>query len=381
MHHSDRTVLRPSMAASYSLLDADEHWVATMPMKLRSHVRARSKSAACDGGLSPNREGARPVVVQDGAMVQLYALVERIAAAPINVLVLGETGVGKEVVAEMIHGRSSRSTAPFVRINCAAIPDSLMESELFGHDRGAFTGAISHKPGLIEAAHGGTVLLDEVGELPLTVQAKLLRVVDTNEVTRVGSVRPRAIDVRFVSATNRDIALDISHGAFRADLFFRLDGITIEVPPLRARPDDILALAQVFLTDAVARTGVADAPQFTPEAVRRLLEHPWPGNVRELRNVVERALLVRSSAEIGPLDLALRPVGATGVARLPLSPVLAPLRRDGERERILDVLNQCLWNQTRSAKQLGMARSTLVRKLAAYDIPRPRKQPSAAAEL
>ncbi|MBX3223030.1 MAG: sigma 54-interacting transcriptional regulator [Labilithrix sp.] len=223
-------------------------------------------------------------------------LVELVAASNLSVVLLGETGVGKEVSAERIHALSARRSGPFVRINCAALTDTLLETELFGHERGAFTGAVKTKVGLLEAAHGGTVLLDEVGEMPQTTQAKLLRVLESREVMRVGSVEARPIDVRILAATNRDLPALVASGAFRSDLYFRLDGITIRLPPLRERRAEILPIA----TSLLATASKGSPPSMSAEAIARLESYAWPGNVRELRNVIERAVVLSAG---GPIEV------------------------------------------------------------------------------
>ncbi len=331
-------------------------------------------------GVSPFDPSRAPIVVHDASMQALYVLVGRIAPSHINVLILGETGVGKELVAETIHRRSPRSEGPVVRINCAALSEALLESELFGHERGAFTGAASAKPGLIEVAHGGTVFLDEVGELPPSLQAKLLRVLEAREVTRVGGLRPRTVDVRFVSATNRDLEGEVARGAFRSDLFFRLNGISLVVPPLRARTSEIVPLAEMFLSRAAEQMSLSPRPTLTRQAIDKMIAHGWPGNVRELRNAIERAALLCTDGLIEPNDLGLgQLVPATTRAPDPGRATVTPAHvTDGtdppdERQRILEALEGCHGNQTRAAKILGMARRTLVAKLTTYNIPRPRK--------
>ena len=222
-------------------------------------------------------------------MQRLYALLDVIAPSPLSVLVLGETGVGKEVFAEALHQRSQRRAKPLLKLNCAALPATIHEAELFGYEKGAFTGATAAKPGLFEAADGGTVMLDEIGDLPLVTQAKLLRVLETGEVLRLGSVKTTTVDVRFISATNVDLEARVEAGTFRADLFFRLDGISVVLPPLRDRKADIAPLARMF-TARVATRMDRTAPQLSRDAIALLEQHAWPGNVRELRNVIERAL-------------------------------------------------------------------------------------------
>ncbi len=324
-------------------------------------------------------------------------LVDLVAASNLSVVLLGETGVGKEVTAARIHAGSPRRAGPFVRINCAALAETLLESELFGHERGAFTGAVKAKTGLLEAANGGTVLLDEVGEMPLTTQAKLLRVLESREIMRVGSVETRAIDVRLVAATNRDLPSFVAAGGFRSDLYFRLNGITIRVPPLRERRAEILPLAQLFLAQASQGHPAA----FTPAALAKLESHAWPGNVRELRNVVERAVVLagvsRVSGGSGSVDaehlavetmMFVQPLQAvpSRASRMsaPTEPppaMFAPVAagdlradvEDFERKRIEQALVAAQGNQTRAAELLGISRRTLVSRLDAFGMPRPRK--------
>jgi len=310
------------------------------------------------------------VVARDPAMQALYDLVDRIAPGDISVLVLGETGVGKDVVATTIHERSPRRGKPLIRINCAALSESLLESELFGHEAGAFTGSRGAKPGLLETAHEGTVFLDEVGELPLAMQAKLLRVLESCEVTRIGGLSARRIDLRFVSATNRNLHEEVERGAFRRDLFFRLNGASLWVPPLRQRPIEIDLLAALFARAACARLGRASVLRFAPAAMAALHHHSWPGNARELRNVVQRAALLCQGDEITVEDLSF---GADSGGGPPPAPAARPEPRD-ERERIIAALQTCAGNQSRAAELLAIPRRTLVKRLAKYGIPRPQRR-------
>jgi two-component system response regulator AtoC len=306
------------------------------------------------------------VLIESAAMRELYAMAGKAARGMINVLVVGETGAGKEVLAETIHRLSPRREQPFVCINCAALADSLLESELFGYERGAFTGALQAKPGLLETASGGTLFLDEIGEMSLVLQAKILRAIETREVMRVGATRPRKVDVRFVAATNRDLEEEIAAGRFREDLFFRLDGITLAIPPLRERVEEIAPLATLFLERA-ARQAALPAPTVAPDALARLRVHQWPGNIRELRNVMERALLLSSGATITSEHL---PVGKRQPP--PMTPAVPTTMTEIERQAILDALVRCAGNQTRAAELLGIPRRTFCKRLSAYNIPRPR---------
>ncbi|WP_394831880.1 sigma 54-interacting transcriptional regulator [Pendulispora rubella] len=314
-------------------------------------------------------------VIEDPAMQALYEMASRIAAGNIHVLVLGETGVGKELVAETIHERSPRHAGPFVCLNCAALSEQLLEAELFGYERGAFTGAVQSKQGLLESAHGGTVFLDEVGEMPMTLQAKLLRVLESRQLLRVGAVRPREVDVRFVAATNRDLQVAIQEGRFRSDLFFRLGGAKLMIPPLRERAVEIEPLAKAFAQRAARDLGRAQAPALSPEALNLLRAYPWPGNVRELRNFVERAVLLADGPWLAAEHFPIAEMAAFLPTRVPKIEPAPPSEASpaSEREHILEVLRACAGNQSRAAKVLGIARSTLVARLDSYGVPRPRK--------
>ncbi len=309
-------------------------------------------------------------------MDRLNQLVELVAGSDISVILQGETGSGKEVLATRIHERSRRASGPFVRLNCAALPDALLESELFGHERGAFTGAAQTKIGLMEAAHGGTLFLDEIGEMALSTQAKLLRAIEGREVTRLGSVKPRSIDVRFLAATHRDLDSMLADGSFRRDLFFRLNGIALAVPPLRDRVGEIDILARSFAEEAASRGGRPSAG-ISERALAALRAHAWPGNIRELKNVVERAILLAQGVEIQLEHINL---GATSLRPAPPAP---PSSRGGalpaelanvERALILDALEKSSGNQKEAAKLLGISRRTLLYRLDMYDLPRPRKR-------
>jgi DNA-binding NtrC family response regulator len=337
-------------------------------------------------------DGAGEFIVHDPAMQHLYRLAERVAAGDISVLIIGETGVGKEVLADWIHRTSRRSQKPFLRLNCAALTESLLESELFGHEKGAFTGAMASKQGLLETADGGTVFLDEIGELSPSAQVKLLRVLEERMVMRVGGLKPRTVDVRFVCATNRDLEEEVAREAFREDLFYRVAGVTLAIPPLRHRTTEIVPLAQAFLEQSCKRLGRSDVPALTPEAKQLLVRYSWPGNIRELRNVMERASLLSIDGEVRPEHLPVEKITGTYTTRAkrPTQPPrgergldtmpppadggdAGPPLEPGERERVLRALNDCGGNQTEAAKVLGMSRRTLAKRLEAFGIPRPRK--------
>jgi two-component system response regulator AtoC len=335
-----------------------------------------------------------PVAAPDQAMLRIQQLAERAAAGTINVLITGETGVGKELLAETVHRLSPRRRGPYVCLNCAALSETLLESELFGHERGAFTGAVAAKPGLMETAHGGTLFMDEVGELPVTTQAKLLRVLETREVARLGSVKPRKIDVRFLAATNRILEVEIERGAFRRDLYFRLNGITLTIPPLRARVGEIRRLAETFVQQASRDLGRPE-PAIPPRVLTLLEAYSWPGNIRELKNLMERAVLLCSGPIIETEHLPMEKLGTSisspgltpadasapvSTGSSPALPKAAPppgppslAGPPDERQQILDALAACAGNQSRAAKMLGIARRTFVTRLDEYKIPRPKK--------
>ena len=304
------------------------------------------------------------IVILDPAMDRLHQLLELASRSDLSILLLGETGVGKEVIASRVHALSSRSGATFLKINCAALVESLLEAELFGYERGAFTGANQARAGLLESASGGTLFLDEVGEMPMQTQAKLLRALETGEITRVGSTKTRTIDVRFVAATNQDLRKAIQEGRFRQDLYFRLEGVVVRVPPLRERTTEIAPLVRMFAAQAAERRGLGPVT-VSEGAMLRLVQHPWPGNLRELKNLIFRTVLLTRQSVIGEPDLQF---DAMGLGTAP-----DPSGDDVERRRILDALDRCGGNQTRAAKMLGISRGTLVNRLNLFGTPRPRK--------
>ena len=312
---------------------------------------------------------APSIVVADPAMRRLYELLQRIAAGDVNVMVLGETGVGKEVIARKIHELSPRAGKAYVGLNCSALAETLFESELFGYERGAFTGAVQAKAGLLETAEGGTVLLDEVGELSPNLQAKLLRVIEEREVRRVGSVKARSIDVRFISATNRDLENETARGQFRQDLLYRLNGVSVTVPPLRERSTEIEPLAKSLVAEACRRFHRRIEPSITPEALSLLTEYRWPGNIRELRNVIERIVVLESGETVLPEHLPKEilnrlladPSGTAGAstdARVRLPDAGLSLD-DLERDLISQALLKARGNKTLAAKLLGLTYDSL----------------------
>ena len=302
------------------------------------------------------RPGAPRLVAHAPAMTSLLRMIERIAPSDANVLITGEHGTGKEVVARQIHALGKRASRPLVTVNAGGLAEGVFESELFGHVRGAFTDARTDRAGAFEVADGGTLFLDEVGNMPLTQQAKLLRVLQTGEFNPVGSSRVRKADVRVVAATNARLADDVQAGKFREDLLYRLNTVELHLPPLRDRLEDIPHLAQLFLERQVERDATR-ARRFSADALEALVRHPWRGNVRELEHAVERAVLLAGAEEITPPDLNLAPIaqGAALLERMTLD--------DAERHLIQRALTRCGGNVSEAARELGVSRSALYRRL------------------
>jgi two-component system response regulator AtoC len=317
---------------------------------------------------------------QDPRSQQTFHLARKVASTPITVLLLGETGTGKEVVAELIHRSGPRARRPFVRLDCASLPPTLLESELFGHERGAFTGADRRKIGYFEAAEGGSILLDEIGELPSGLQAKLLTALERRVVCRIGSTEEIPIDVRVIAATNRDLEEEVKQGRFREDLYYRLAVFTIFVPPLRDRPGDIMPLAGRFARQFATELGQPVPP--VSEPARAALEsYGWPGNVRELRNAIERAVVLTPEGEIG-VDALPESVQVRSARSGPRAGAPVPVELDGhvpaqlvqiERAAVIAALDACGGNQTQAARRLGMSRRSLIYKMERFGLKSPPK--------
>jgi two-component system, NtrC family, response regulator HydG len=327
--------------------------------KLRERKRILSRVA-------PEAEDPIGMIARSPAMRRLVDLARRIAKVDSTVLITGESGTGKELIAHLVHSESDRAAGPFIAVNCGAITESLLESELFGHARGAFTGAAQDRVGLFEAANGGTLLLDEIGDVSPSMQVKLLRVLQEREIRRVGENKSRLVNVRVMAATNRELAADITEGRFRKDLYYRLNVVQLHVPPLRSRREDILPLARVLLAEAATQykrpiTGLA------PRAADQLLRYEWPGNVRELQNAMERAVAL-GGAKLVELDELPEEVRQA----VPTPSISGPVRGLDEIEKsyIMAVLDLNGGNQTRTAEQLGIGSATLYRKLKSYGIAR-----------
>jgi len=308
-------------------------------------------------------DGAGEIVAVSPAMQAVVASVAKLAQSNSTVLITGESGTGKELVARALHRQSPRRTSHFVPINCGAIPETLLESELFGHRKGAFTGAMTDKKGLLEEAHGGVLFLDEVGEMPVSMQVRLLRFLQDGEMRRVGDTETRRVDVRLVVATHRSLEGEVAAGRFRQDFFYRINVVGIRIPPLRERPEDIPPLAEHFARRIGARLRY-DVQGVTPEALALMRAYQWPGNVRELENAIERAVNVASGALIKEDDL---PATLTVAVNQP-SVARPPANDPDERTRLVATLEACRWNHSRAAADLGMSRTTLWRKLREYRI-------------
>ena len=345
---------------------------------VRKALKTRDLSATEATRPGQTRAPARyGIIGKSAAIEELYAVLDRVSDTPTSVLVSGESGTGKELVARALHEHSSRSSKPFIKVNCAAIPKDLMESELFGYERGAFTGAVGSKPGRFELASGGTLFLDEIGTIPVEMQVKLLRALQESEFERVGGIKTIHVDVRLIAATNSDLKKEIAAGTFREDLYYRLNVVPIRLPPLRERAEDIPLLVQHFVEKFNARLGKT-IEAVSGETQALLASYPWPGNIRELENVIERAVLFCDGAQLRPDDLPpdVRDQGRSAPATSPSQPPIeSPASSDGlkeqvkaamsrlERELILKALDQTGGNVTHAARLLKISRKGLQLKM------------------
>jgi two-component system response regulator FlrC len=347
--------------------------------------------------LSAVSDDNRPMVVRDPGMEQVIGMADQIAPSDASILITGESGVGKEVIARYVHQKSRRHNRPFISVNCAAIPENLLESELFGHEKGAFTGAVARRIGKFEEANGGTLLLDEISEMDGRLQAKLLRAIQEREIDRVGGTKPVKVDIRILATSNRDLAQAVRDGTFREDLLYRLNVVNLRLPALRERPGDIVALAEHFIKKYAAANGVEVKP-LSAEARRRLVGHRWPGNVRELENAMHRAVLLSVGPEIEETAIRLpdgQPLsGGDPLARTAQAASLAAETATRgfvgqtvaamEQQLIIDTLEHCLGNRTHAANILGISIRTLRNKLKEYteagvSVPAPQMGAASAA--
>jgi two-component system response regulator AtoC len=348
---------------------------AALGVVARAAERKRRSDAAQEAAEPGPAESFHNLVGKSARMREAFALLEKAAGLDITVLLLGETGTGKELAARAIHYHSARRERRFVPVNCGALPAELVESELFGHARGAFTGAAAAKPGLFEEAQGGTLFLDEVGELPLPAQVKLNRALQEKEIRRVGDTQSLAVDVRVIAATHRDLREETRAGRFREDLFYRLHVFPVTMPPLRERPEDVPLLASHFLVKH-AHALRRELAEFEPEALQRLAAHAWPGNVRELENAVERAVAVSAGDRVRATDLpaevgsdgAAAPVDPAALARLPYREAVEQARDRTSREYLVALLAEFGGNVTRAAERAGLERESLHRLLRKHGI-------------
>ena len=326
--------------------------------KLRAHSQALVRAV-------PDLEDPLGIIAKSPKMQQVVDLARRVAKVDATVLITGESGVGKERIAQLVHDESTRAVGPFIAVNCGAITETLLESELFGHTRGAFTGAASDRPGLFEAANHGTLLLDEIGEVSPGMQVKLLRVLQEREIRRVGENKSRPVDVRVLAATNRDLAHGVAEGTFRQDLYYRLKVVELHVPPLRERRDDILPLGRLLLAESAVRMG-RKISGLAPSAADQLLRYGWPGNVRELENAMERAVVLARGSRVEVEDLP-EEIRRAAPKPVPIAETVQPLGLV-EKAYILEVLELNGGNRTHTAQQLGIGSPTLYRKLKSYGI-------------
>ena len=352
-------------AYNYITKPLNKHELLRMAREIAEKLELRGRVEQLQSQLE-DRYGLHNLVGRSHAMQAVYELIERVRDVECNVVITGESGTGKELVARAIHFTGPRADTPFVAVNCGALPETIVESELFGHERGAFTGAVAPRPGYFETASGGTIFLDEFAELSPGAQVKLLRVIQQREITRVGATAPIHIDVRILAATNRDPEACVHAGSLREDLYYRLNVVTIQVPPLRERTEDIPLLARHFL--AKHRPRYSRAPKrLTQAALDALVAHPWPGNVRELENIIERAVTLTAEPVIDAGDLpALQPLAAPAAPPedgIPLPEAKRRITDRYERQAIACALRETAGNVTQAAKALGIARSALQRLL------------------
>ncbi len=369
-HATIRTAVEATQLGAYDILEKplDTDRILVILRNALSQLDLQRENIRLRETLEPYE-----IVGKSAAIKSLHEKIDKVGATPARVLITGENGTGKELVARALHRKSARASKPFVEVNCAAIPGELIESELFGHMKGSFTGAISDRPGKFEQANRGTLFLDEVGDMSLAAQAKVLRVLQDNVITRIGGSKPVSVDVRVIAATNKSLEGEIAAGRFREDLYYRLNVVPIHVPPVRERREDIPLLAQHFVTMLSSREGITPRT-LTPEALERLSSLEWAGNVRELRNTVERLLILASGPEITPSDVERlaggRVLDDAGLATLSQSRTFEEFKDAAERAFLLGKLREYDWNVSETARAVEMPRSNLYKKIERYSLTR-----------
>lgn len=370
-HATIRTAVEATQLGAYEILEKplDTDRILVMLRNALSHLDLQEENAR----LKQSIDAPFEIVGKTPVMRALMEKIEKVATTPARVLITGENGTGKELVARALHRMSPRASKPFVEVNCAAIPGELIESELFGHIRGSFTGAVSDRAGKFEQAHKGTLFLDEIGDMSLAAQAKVLRVLQDNVITRIGGAKPISVDVRVIAATNKTLENEIAAGKFREDLYYRLNVVPIHVPPLRERRDDIATLAQYFAATLSAREGIPPRT-FTADALERLSALDWPGNVRELRNTVERLLILAPESQISARDIdrlsGQRVLDDAGLATLIQCRTFEEFKDAAERAFLLNKLREFDWNVSETARAVEMPRSNLYKKIERYSLTR-----------
>ncbi|HWL40884.1 MAG TPA: sigma-54 dependent transcriptional regulator [Gemmatimonadaceae bacterium] len=370
-HATIRTAVEATQLGAYEILEKplDTDRILVMLRNALSRLDLQEENAR----LKQSIEAPYEIVGKTPVMRALMEKIEKVAATPARVLITGENGTGKELVARALHRMSPRASKPFVEVNCAAIPGELIESELFGHMKGSFTGAIADRAGKFEQANRGTLFLDEIGDMSLAAQAKVLRVLQDNVITRIGGSKAISVDVRVIAATNKTLENEIAGGKFREDLYYRLNVVPIHVPSIRERREDIPMLAQYFAATLSARDGMPPRT-FTPDALERLTSLDWPGNVRELRNTVERLLILASDPEISARDIdrlaGQRALDDAGLASLTQCRTFEEFKDAAERAFLLNKLREFDWNVSETARAVEMPRSNLYKKIERYSLAR-----------
>jgi two-component system, NtrC family, nitrogen regulation response regulator NtrX len=370
-HATIRTAVEATQLGAYDILEKplDTDRILVLLRNALSQLDLQKENARL-------RESVQPfeIIGKSAAIRVLKENIEKVAGTPARVLITGENGTGKELVARALHRGSTRASKPFVEVNCAAIPGELIESELFGHVKGSFTGAIADRTGKFEQANKGTLFLDEVGDMSLAAQAKVLRVLEDNILTRIGGAKPTSVDVRVIAATNKNLESEIAAGKFREDLYYRLNVVPIHAPPLRDHRDDIPILAEYFVALLTTREGIVPRT-LTRDAIERLSAMDWPGNVRELRNTIERLLILASGNEISARDVdrlaGQRPLDDTGLASLSQCRTFEDFKDAAERAFLLGKLREFDWNVSETARAVEMPRSNLYKKIERYSLARP----------